>query len=170
MNAKPRRVYLGLGSNVDADNNIAQGIHALATAFDDVRLSPAYRTEAVGFEGDDFINLAAACSTSMQPLELKAWLNVLEARHGRDRSLPKFSDRTLDIDVLLYGDLWVRLPGLELPRPEIETFAHVLRPLADLAPDFVHPVRRKSLAEMWAEFPDKPLMETAELPGMTKGT
>lgn len=158
MSAKSRHVYLGLGSNVDAENNIAEGIRALEAAFDDVRLSPAYRTEAVGFAGDDFINLAAECSTSMQPLELKAWLNELEASHGRDRTLPKFSDRTLDIDVLLYGDLWLRLPGLELPRPEIETFAHVLRPLADLAPDLVHPVRRQTLSEMWRQFPDKPRM------------
>lgn len=159
MSSRQHRIFLGLGSNVDPEDNIASGIRALKEAFGEVRLSPAYRTRAVGFEGNDFINLVAECATSMQPLELKAWLNELEDRHGRARGVPKFSDRTLDIDVLLYGDLWVRLPGLELPRPEIETFAHVLRPLADLAPDFVHPYRRRTIGEMWQEFADKPQME-----------
>lgn len=156
-------IYLGVGSNVDAQANIASGIQALEETLDAVRLSPAYRTRAVGFEGDDFINLVVECRTSMQPLELKSWLNALEDRHGRAREVPKFSDRTLDIDILLYGDLWARLPGLEIPRPEIETFAHVLRPLADLAPDLIHPSRREPLAGMWRDFPDKPSMEQVDL-------
>lgn len=159
MSSLRHRIFLGLGSNVDPEDNIASGIRALEEAFGAVRLSPAYRTRAVGFEGDDFINLVVECATSMQPLELKAWLNALEDRHGRARGVPKFSDRTLDIDVLLYGDLWIRLPGLELPRPEIETFAHVLRPLADLAPDLTHPSRRRAIAELWQAFADKPQME-----------
>lgn len=170
MTAARRRVYLGIGSNVDAERHIVTGIRALEEAFGDVRLSPAYRTRAVGFEGEDFINLVAACETTMQPLELKAWLNALENEHGRKRDVPKFSDRTLDIDVLLYDDFWFRLPGLELPRPEIETFAHVLRPLADLAPELIHPSLGKPMAEIWSEFADPPTMERIELTGMTKST
>lgn len=165
MNSRQHRVFLGLGSNVDPEDNLASGIRALEEAFGEVRLSPAYRTRAVGFEGDDFINLVAECSTSMQPLELKAWLNELEDRHGRARGVPKFSDRTLDIDVLLYGDLWFRVPGLELPRPEIETFAHVLRPLADLAPDLVHPSRRKNISALWQDFEPKPSMKIVAVRG-----
>jgi 2-amino-4-hydroxy-6-hydroxymethyldihydropteridine diphosphokinase len=163
MNQPKRRVYLGIGSNVDAEAQIAAGISALREAFEDVRLSAAYRTRAVGFEGQDFINLVAQCTTDMQPLELKEWLKRLEDRHGRLRDVPKFSDRTLDIDILLYDDLWFRLPGLALPRPEIETFAHVLRPLADLAPELVHPSRGKRLAEMWRDFVNKPAMEAVSL-------
>ena len=163
MKAELHVVYLGLGSNVDAEHNIASGIASLREALEDVRLSPAYRTRAVGFCGDDFVNLVARCSTSMQPMELKAWLNALENRHGRARDVPKFSDRTLDIDVLLYDDLWARLPGLEMPRPEIETFAHVLRPLADIAPEFIHPSAGVSLAEMWGKFVNPPDMELIEL-------
>ena len=163
MKAEIHIVYLGLGSNVDAQRNIASGIAALKETLEDVRLSQAYRTRAVGFSGDDFVNLVARCSTVMQPMELKAWLNALENRHGRARDVPKFSDRTLDIDVLMYDDLWVRLPGLELPRPEIETFAHVLRPLADIAPEIIHPSRRRPLQEMWRDFAEKPAMETVEL-------
>ena len=148
-------VYLGLGSNVQPEENIAAGISALEAAFDDLELSPAYRTPAVGFDGDDFINLAARCSTVMQPLELKAWLNALENHHGRQRDVPKFSDRSLDIDILLFDDLWARLPGLEIPRGEIETFAHVLGPLADLAPEVNHPSTGETIGEMWEAFTDK---------------
>jgi 2-amino-4-hydroxy-6-hydroxymethyldihydropteridine diphosphokinase len=170
MNTSLHLIYLGLGSNVNAEHNIAAGIAALRESLVDVQLSPAYRTTAVGFDGDDFINLAAQCLTSMQPLELKSWLNELENQYGRMRDVPKFSDRTLDIDVLLYDDLWVRLPGLELPRPEIETFAHVLRPLADLAPDLIHPTTGKPLAEMWENFANPPSMEVISLTIMTKST
>ena len=147
-------VYLGLGSNVNARSNIASGIAALREALDTVALSPVYEAPAIGFEGDDFINLVARAETDMSPLELKHFLHELEDRHGRDRSGPKFSDRTLDIDILLYDDLWLQSPELEIPRDEILTAAHVLRPLADLAPDLLHPVRRQRIADLWQEFPE----------------
>jgi len=117
-----------------------------------VVLSPAYQSKAVGFSGEDFLNLAARVETSMQPLELKEFLNRLEESHGRKRHLPKFSDRTLDIDILLYDDLHLHTPAIVLPRPEILHYAHVLRPLSDLAPDLVHPVTGKTLAQHWQEF------------------
>jgi len=170
MSTQPRTVYLGIGSNVEAITNITSGIRALEAELGPVRLSPAYRNRAVGFEGDDFINLVAECQTAMQPLELKSWLNALEDRHGRSRNVPKFSNRTLDIDILFYGNLWFRMPELELPRPEIETFAHVLRPLADIAPELIHPRIREPLAKMWRDFPEKPSMERIDLDCITKGT
>ncbi len=141
--------YLGLGSNVNARSNILAGIAALREAFNDVRLSPVYQTRAVGFDGDDFINLTASIETMLQPLELKQFLNQLEDRHGRARNLAKYSDRTLDVDILLYDDLYLVSPLLKIPRPEIMTFAHVLKPLADLAPSLLHPVCRKTIAEIW---------------------
>ncbi|MEE8496149.1 MAG: 2-amino-4-hydroxy-6-hydroxymethyldihydropteridine diphosphokinase [Xanthomonadales bacterium] len=141
--------YLCLGSNVNARSNILAGIAALREAFNNVRLSPAYQTRAVGFKGDDFINLAASIETMLQPLELKQFLNELEDRHGRDRDVAKYSNRTLDIDILLYDDLYLISPQLKIPRPEIMTFTHVLKPLADLAPSLLHPVCRKTIAEIW---------------------
>ncbi|HKJ17388.1 MAG TPA: 2-amino-4-hydroxy-6-hydroxymethyldihydropteridine diphosphokinase [Xanthomonadales bacterium] len=159
MSPKTHCVYLGLGSNVHARENIASGIDALDKALSNLELSPAYRTRAIGFDGDDFINLVARGNTSMQPLELKSWLNDLENRHGRTRDVPKFSDRTLDIDILLFDDLWTRLPGLEIPRPEIEEFAHVLKPLADLAPNLIHPATGITLNEIWQGFKNPPAME-----------
>jgi 2-amino-4-hydroxy-6-hydroxymethyldihydropteridine diphosphokinase len=106
----------------------------------------------VGFEGDDFINLVARVETELSPLEIKRYLHDLEDRHGRERSGPKFSDRTLDIDLLLYDDLWLHSPALEIPRDEIMTAAHVLRPLADLAPTAVHPSSGRTLARLWRDF------------------
>lgn len=147
--------YLGLGSNVNARVNIASGIAALGEAFADVDLSPLYQAPAVGFEGSDFINLVARIETSMKPLELKRFLHALEDRHGRIRNVPKFSDRTLDIDILLYDDLYLISPELEIPREEILTAPHVLKPLADLAPNLLHPASRRTMAELWDDFPSQ---------------
>jgi len=84
--------WLGLGSNVNAENNIRAGISALEETFSDVSLSPAYASTAVGFEGDDFINLVARVETDLQPAELREYLRDLEDRYGRQRDVPKFSD------------------------------------------------------------------------------
>ncbi|HLF31577.1 MAG TPA: 2-amino-4-hydroxy-6-hydroxymethyldihydropteridine diphosphokinase [Xanthomonadales bacterium] len=145
-------VYLGIGSNVSVEQNIRAGVAALRKTFGVVRFSPVYRSAAVGFSGKDFINLAACITTTLQPLELKEFLNDLENHHGRRRDMPKFSDRTLDIDILLYDDLHLHCPTLVVPRPDILHYAHVLKPLADLAPDLVHPVSRTRMADLWRDF------------------
>jgi 2-amino-4-hydroxy-6-hydroxymethyldihydropteridine diphosphokinase len=145
--------YLGLGSNVAPRDNIVSGIAALREAFGDIELSPVYQTPSFGFEGDDFINLAARIRTDLGPLQLKDFLHRLEDSHQRNRSAPKYSDRTLDIDILLYDDLYLVSPALSIPREEILTAPHVLKPLADLAPDLLHPVTRTTIAEIWAAFP-----------------
>jgi 2-amino-4-hydroxy-6-hydroxymethyldihydropteridine diphosphokinase len=146
-------VYLGLGSNIDARANISSGIDALRQTFGRVECSPVYQTPAFGFEGDDFINLVARVETDISPLELKSILTDLEDRHGRDRQAPKFSDRTLDIDTLLYDDLYLLSPVLSIPHGDILEAAHVLKPLADLAPEVIHPVVRRTMIELWKEFP-----------------
>ena len=142
--------WLGLGSNVNADKNIRAGIAELENQFENVAISPVYTSAAVGFEGDDFINLVARVETSMQPLELRQYLRDLEDRYGRKRDVPKFSDRVLDIDILLYDDLVVYSPLLEIPRAEILKFSHVLKPLADLDPELLHPSEMRTMADIWA--------------------
>lgn len=138
--------YLGLGSNVDAERHIRIAIDVLRGRFGDIGISPVYRSVAVGFDGDDFLNLAVRIETDLDPRELREFLRDLEAEHGRDRSAPKWSDRTLDIDILLYDDLVAYDDELEIPRKEILKFAHVLKPLADIAPDLIHPTEKQSLA------------------------
>ena len=141
--------WLGLGSNVNAEYHIRAGIAALESTFGELCLSPAYASTAVGFDGDDFINLVARVETDMSPLELRQFLRDLEDRYGRKRDVPKFSDRSLDIDILLYDDLVLYSPLLEIPRAEIVKFAHVLKPLTDLDPDLVHPGERRSMSDIW---------------------
>ena len=122
---------------------------ALMDKFDQVMLSPVYTSTAVGFDGDDFINLVARVETNLQPTELRHFLRDLEDRYGRKRDVPKFSDRSLDVDILLYDDLVLLSPVLEIPRAEILKFSHVLRPLADLEPDLIHPTELRPMSEIW---------------------
>ena len=144
-----RTAWLGLGSNVNAEEHIQAAVDALREQFKTVELSPAYTSTAVGFEGEDFINLVARVKTDMCPLALRQYLRDLEDRYGRKRDVPKFSDRSLDVDILLYDDLVLQSPVLEIPRAEITKFAHVLKPLADLDPELMHPTERRSMADIW---------------------
>lgn len=142
-------VLLSLGSNVQPRRHLHAAVAALAERFGAIAISPAYRTPAVGFDGPAFLNNAVAIETDLGLDTLDAWAHALEDRHGRDRSGPRFSDRTLDIDVVFYGDLIVEGPGhLRIPRPELK-HAFVIKPLADIAPDFVDPVSGLTLAALW---------------------
>lgn len=158
--------WLGLGSNVNAATHIQAAIAELGKQFETIALSPAYTSTAVGFEGDDFINLVARVETDLSPLELRQYLRELEDHYGRKRDVPKFSDRSLDIDILLYDDLVLLSPLLEIPRAEITRYAHVLKPLADLDPDLIHPVERRSMGDIWkasglSDSSLKPLLRTS---------
>lgn len=150
---KTRTAYLSLGSNIEPEANIRSAMNALKADFEEVSFSAVYRCPAVGFEGDDFINLVACISTGLLPLELRHYLAELENRHQRDRSAPRWSSRTLDVDILLYDDLVLFSPLLEIPRNEILSAAYALRPLAEMAPDLHHPLARQTMADLWESFP-----------------
>ncbi|HST44311.1 MAG TPA: 2-amino-4-hydroxy-6-hydroxymethyldihydropteridine diphosphokinase [Luteimonas sp.] len=146
----PATACLSLGSNIAPDANLASAIAALRARFAGVRVSALYRTRAVGFEGADFVNAAAVLHSDLDVHALDAWLHALEDAHGRDRSAPRNGDRTLDIDIVLFGDLVLDGPGhLVLPRPELR-HAFVLRPLAELVPDAIEPRSGRTLAALWA--------------------
>ncbi|MFC3551301.1 2-amino-4-hydroxy-6-hydroxymethyldihydropteridine diphosphokinase [Lysobacter cavernae] len=148
------RAYLSLGSNLDAAVHLRGAIAALRDRFGAVVLSPVYRTRAVGFDGADFYNAAAIIETGLEPQALNAWLHALEDAHGRDRSGPRYGDRTLDIDIVLFDDRVLEGPGnLRIPRPELK-HAFVLRPLAEIAPDVVVPGGGRTLAQLWAAHPE----------------
>lgn len=144
------RAYLSLGSNVDAERHLRGAIEALRARFGEVVVSPVYRTPAVGFDGPAFLNAAAIIDSDLEPQPLNDWLHALEDAHGRDRSGPRFSDRTLDIDIVLFDDRVLDGAGnLRIPRPELK-HAFVLRPLADIAPDVDVPGSGRTLAQLWA--------------------
>lgn len=150
-------VCLSLGSNQDPETHLSSALASLRQRFDTLRVSAAYRFPAVGFAGADFVNLAAVIETDLAPDALNDWLHALEDRHGRRRDVPRFSDRTLDIDIILYGDQVLSGRGnLRVPRDELK-HAFVLRPLAEIAPDFVVPTDGRTLRELWAHHPDHAL-------------
>ena len=147
--------YLSLGSNVAPEHHLRVAIDALRARFGEVRLSPVYRTRSVGFDGTDFLNAAAVIESDLDPFALNDWLHALEDAHGRDRSGPRFSDRTLDIDIVFYDDLVLQGPGnLRLPRDELK-HAFVLLPLADIAPDKIDPRSSMTLRVLWDAHPDR---------------
>ncbi|MCX7564550.1 2-amino-4-hydroxy-6-hydroxymethyldihydropteridine diphosphokinase [Xanthomonadaceae bacterium XH05] len=145
---------LSLGSNIEPARHLASAATALRQAFPDVRFSPVYRYVAVGFDGPDFLNAGAALTTALSPEALNGWLHALEDAHGRRRDVPRFSSRTLDIDLVFYDGLICEGPGnLKLPRPELK-HAFVLEPLAALVPEFVDPLSGKTLAALWSAHAD----------------
>ena len=145
------KALLSLGSNIDAERNLRSAFAALRERFGDIVASKVYRFPAVGFDGADFLNAGAAIDSDLDPQALNDWLHALEDAHGRDRSGPRFGDRPLDIDIVFYDDLVTDGPGhLQLPRDELK-HAFVLKPLCEIAPDFVDPRSGRTLAELWAE-------------------
>ncbi|WP_243048086.1 2-amino-4-hydroxy-6-hydroxymethyldihydropteridine diphosphokinase [Dyella sp. RRB7] len=147
------RVYLSLGSNREPKRYLAAALVELRERFGELAVSPAYRSQSVGFDGADFINLAVGLDTDLSPEALNDWLHALEDRHGRRRDVPRFSDRTLDVDIVLYDDLVRQGEGhLDIPRKELR-HAFVLKPMADIAPQLVHPVSGRTMAALWAAFP-----------------
>lgn len=147
------RVYLSLGSNQEPHRYLRAALDELRARFGNIDVSPAYRSAAVGFDGADFVNLAVGLNTDLSPQALNDWLHALEDRHGRRRDVPRYADRTLDVDIVLYDDLVTQGPGhLDIPRKELK-HAFVLKPIADIAPDMRHPVSGRTMGDLWAAFP-----------------
>ena len=146
----PTRVFVSAGSNIEPRANLEAACKALEQHYGELELSPLYRSPAAGFSGPDFLNLVAGFRTGEAPAEILERLAGMETSAGRDRSAGKFSSRTLDLDLLLYGD---RIDAaLKLPHPDIKRYAFVLKPLADLAPELRHPITGATLAELWRCF------------------
>jgi 2-amino-4-hydroxy-6-hydroxymethyldihydropteridine diphosphokinase len=146
------RIWLSIGSNIEREHNIAGALASLRREFGALRLSRVYESEAVGFSGDAFYNMVVGLDTDLSVDDLNTRMRTIEAAHGRRRGGEKFAPRTLDIDLLTYGDRVISRPGLELPRDEILRYAFVLGPLAEVAPRERHPVDGRTYAELWEAF------------------
>ena len=144
-------IYLGLGSNVEPELHLQQAVDELRTRFGDVELSPVYRSAAVGFEGEDFLNLVAGLESGLPAADIQAQIEDIHDLIGRQRGSDKFGPRSIDIDLLLYDDLVIDEPGLKIPRKDVLEYSFVLGPLADLAPDLLHPVTGRAIGEHWRE-------------------
>jgi len=145
-------VFLGVGSNIERERYLTAGLDALEAMLGALALSPVYDSAAVGFDGQPFLNLVAAVHTGMPLATLAGRLRHIEREFGRPDRAPRFSPRQLDIDILTYGDAVGRIDGVQLPRDEILENAFVLRPLAELAPDAVHPVSGRSYEAHWRDY------------------
>ena len=146
------RIYISLGSNIERELNTREGIKALRERFGELEMSTVYESEAVGFDGDAFYNMVIACDVNEDVHSANQSLRDIEDANGRDRAGPRFSSRTLDLDLLLYDDLILKEDNLKLPREEILHNAFVLWPLAEIAPHLIHPEAGKSYAELWQTF------------------
>lgn len=151
------RAYLSLGSNIgDRAGHLTAAIAALARPDLLVRrLSSVWETEPLEFtEQPWFLNLVAEIETALEPAELLAHLRSVETALKRERRLPK-GPRTIDIDLLLYGDQVIDSPGLTVPHPRMAARRFVLEPLAELAPDLVHPVSGVTVRALLASVLDQ---------------
>lgn len=146
------RVYISIGSNIEAEKNVRQAVHALEQCYGKLILSSVYESEAVGFDGDNFLNMVVGLNTDEDVHTVAANLRQIEDNNGRDRSGPRFSARTVDLDLLLYDDLVIHEDGLEIPRDEITKNAFVLQPLDEIAPQLVHPVSGNTMCDHWLQF------------------
>ncbi len=152
------KVYISIGSNVNAEANIGAAIAALKKYYGDLILSTVYKNRAVGFDGDDFLNLVVGLQTEQSITDFVDNLHRIEAAQGRARNTEKkFSSRTLDMDLLLYGSEVFHTDTISIPRDEITRYAFVLQPLFELIPDYYHPVEKCTIAQLWGSFDKKGL-------------
>ena len=148
--------YIALGSNLgDRDNNIRQAIESLGNhpKISVNKVSTILETEAVGGpkEQDMYCNAAAEIQTTLSPTELLNVLMAVETQLGRERSV-RFGPRTIDLDLIFYGEKVLNLPQLKVPHPLMHVRPFVLHPMVEIAADFVHPTLHKSLKQLSEEF------------------
>ncbi len=148
--------YLGLGSNLgDCEDNLRQAISLLGERGEITALSSVYETEPWGYtEQPSFLNMACGLQTALSPQQLLAVAQDVERRLGRMRTI-RYGPRTIDVDILLYGDLVVDAPDLQIPHPGIPERAFVLAPLAEIASGVEHPVLKRPIGALLADAPGR---------------
>jgi len=144
-------VFVSIGSNLEPRKHIAMALEALRDRFGDLQLSPVYETDAIGFSGQAFLNLVISLESGELPNKIKKIFKEIEADLGRIKRESSFSPRRIDLDIILYGDVIIHRPGMELPSNEIDKYAFVLQPLSDLAPEMAYPGRELNFASLWGQ-------------------
>jgi len=145
-------VYVAAGSNIDPLMNLRTALSALKRRIGSFSQSRAYRNASQGFEGPEFVNLVIGFETELTLTEVLSILQAVEGLCGRPRKAPKFAPRSLDLDLLLYGDTVCATPAVTLPRPDLVKRAYMLGPLAEIAPNLVHPTLKQTIGELWKSF------------------
>ena len=140
-------VFVSIGTNINAEANMLLVKESLNSLFD-VIYSSIYKTPAEGFEGEDFLNSVCKFDTDKTPQELRTLLKNIEKDMGRTFTQKGMSNRVIDLDLILYGDFQINRNGLELPSSDIEKYKFVLEPLAEIAPDYIHPILKKSYKDL----------------------
>ncbi|MGS0677198.1 2-amino-4-hydroxy-6-hydroxymethyldihydropteridine diphosphokinase [Shewanella sp. 0m-4] len=145
------KIFISLGSNIEPERHLKAALTDLNDYFDALELSSVFESEAVGFEGTNFLNMVVAAQTELPIAEVVSTFKQIEQNHGRVKGAKKFAPRTLDLDLLLYDDTVTTQP-IELPRAEILYNAFVLWPLAEIAPSLIHPVVQQSYQALWDNY------------------
>jgi 2-amino-4-hydroxy-6-hydroxymethyldihydropteridine diphosphokinase len=141
-------VYVGVGSNIEPATYLRRALESLRGRFPGLRASSVFRSPAWGFSGDDFLNMVVTFPSAAGAVDVERILSATEDQGGRERKAGRFNARTLDLDLLLYGQ---RVdPALRLPREDVLRYPFVLAPLAELAGSLTHPVTGVRVAVAWA--------------------
>jgi 2-amino-4-hydroxy-6-hydroxymethyldihydropteridine diphosphokinase len=141
-----QKAFLSIGSNIDAKTNIKKVKNILDSYFD-VTYSSIIQTSAEGFKGKDFLNLVCFFDTKLNPNELTDLLKNIEKNMGRTVSQKGMSDRIIDLDLILYGDLILKRDGIEVPSSDITKYKFILDPLVEIAGDYIHPETNKTFIQ-----------------------
>lgn len=145
------QIFISIGSNIEPQHHMSLALDELQQLFGSLQVSSIFESQAVGFDGDNFLNAVVGCQTELTLEQTANALREIEVRHGRPKNAKKFASRGLDLDLLLFDAVECQQPVI-LPRPEIFYNAFVLWPLSELAPELIPPSSQRSFGQLWQEF------------------
>lgn len=143
------KIHINIGSNQNRRQNLKAAVLSLKSVFRDLQISKVYESPSYGFEGADFYNVGVNALSDLSVENTALTLREIEQKQGRERNLAKFSDRNIDLDLILYDDLIDA--KYNLPRGDILRYDFVLAPLAELNPDLIHPLKKQNYRQLLSQ-------------------